>query len=225
MAKISTSIASNVKRAAEAFARLERAYPDARCSLDFNNPLELLVATILAAQCTDVRVNQVTKSLFKKYRKPEDYASAPQTELEKAIQSCGFYRNKAKNIKSMSQALLDKHNGEVPCTLKELVVLDGVGRKTANVVLGEFFEPEGVVVDTHCTRLSRRLGFTKHTDPVKIERDLMKILPREHYRMFSHYLVFHGRAVCAARAPKCSQCVLHDLCPFKDSAEGKKIRR
>jgi len=223
MAKISLALAANKKRAATIFDRLKRAYPDARCALDFKTPLELLVATILAAQCTDVRVNEVTKTLFKKHRKPEDFLAAPREELEQDIRTCGFFRQKAKSIVNACSKIVEQFSGRVPGTMEELLTLDGVGRKTANVLLGECFRTPGIIVDTHCKRVAHRLGFTKHTEPDKIEADLMKVWPREDWTLYSHCIVFHGRAVCAARAPQCSQCVLRDLCPFPDTAEGKKI--
>ena len=222
---IKTSLTANRARALEVFKRLEKDYPDAQCSLDFVDPLQLMVSTILAAQCTDERVNIVTKDLFKKYKTPQDFAGAPEGELEKAIHSCGFYRQKAKSIRSACRTIIDRFDGKVPGTMDELLQLDGVGRKTANVILGECFNTQGVIVDTHCTRLSRRLGFTKHEDAAKIEQDLMKIVPHEHWTMFSHYLVFHGRAVCSARPPRCSECSVNELCPFPRSAQGKKIAK
>lgn len=225
MAKVKTTIAANKARAAEVFERLNAHYPDAECSLDFTKPLELLVATILAAQCTDERVNIVTKTLFKKYKTAQDYVKAPQEELETYVKSCGFYRNKAKHIKKMCQSLIDQHGGEVPDTMEALVKLDGVGRKTANVILGECFGGQGIIVDTHCGRINRRLGFTKNEDPVKVEKDLMKVVPREHWTQYSHCMVFHGRAICQSRAPKCSECPVEDLCPFPDTRDGKKIAR
>jgi endonuclease-3 len=193
---------------------LKRAYPAAKCSLDHSTPLELLVATILSAQCTDDRVNIVTKTLFKKYRSAKDYAEAPQEELERDIQSTGFYRNKAKSIRAMAASLLEKHGGNVPRTMEELTGLAGVGRKTANVVLGNAFDLNvGVTVDTHVARLSERLGLTKHTDAVKIEQDLMPIVPQEDWALWSHLMIYHGRAVCQARKPKCGECVLLAYCP------------
>ncbi len=189
-------------------------YPKAHCELDFRNPLELLVATILSAQSTDKRVNMVTPALFKKYRTAKDYADAPQTQLENAIKSTGFYRNKAKSIRSAMRAIVEKHGGKVPETMEELYALPGVGRKTANVVLGNaFHKNEGIVVDTHVIRLSQRLGLTKHKDPVKIELDLMKLVPREHWTDWSHWLIWHGRRRCYARKPDCSQCEVFRLCP------------
>ena len=189
-------------------------YPNAHCELDFRNPLELLVATILSAQSTDKRVNMVTPALFKKYRTAKDYADAPQTQLENAIKSTGFYRNKAKSIRSAMRAIVEKHGGKVPATMEELYALPGVGRKTANVVLGNaFHKNEGIVVDTHVIRLSQRLGLTKHKDPVKIELDLMKLVPREHWTDWSHWLIWHGRRRCFARKPDCGQCEVFRLCP------------
>jgi endonuclease III len=193
---------------------LKRAYPQARCSLDHTSPLELLVATILSAQSTDERVNLVTKSLFKKYRTAKDYAQAPQEELERDIHSTGFYRNKARSLRAMAAALVERHGGKVPQTMEELTALAGVGRKTANVVLGNAFcQNVGVVVDTHVTRLSQRLGLTKHTDAVKIEQDLMPLVPQADWTLFSHLLIHHGRAICQARRPKCEQCPLLQHCP------------
>lgn len=225
MARLGRSLAAQRERAAAAYGALAAEYGPVRCTLDFKNAFELLIATSLAAQCTDERVNIVTKDLFRKYRGPADFAAAPLAELEQDIRSCGFYRNKAKNIAACSRRLLEVYGGEVPGTLDDLVTLAGVGRKTANVILGECFNTPGVVVDTHCTRVNRRLGFTKHTDPVKIEQDLMKIWPREEWTRNSHLTVFHGRACCAARAPRCSACPARPHCPFPDTAEGRKIAR
>jgi endonuclease-3 len=194
---------------------LRRLYPQAHCTLDHHNPLELLVATILSAQCTDARVNLVTPALFRKYRSAADYAAASPEELERDIQSTGFYRNKAKNIRSMAADLVAHHGGQVPGTMEELTRLAGVGRKTANVILGNAFDQNvGVVVDTHVARLSDRLGLTTHTDPVKIEQDLMAIVPRDQWTIFSHYLIHHGRSVCTARKPDCPQCPLLPHCPY-----------
>jgi endonuclease-3 len=199
---------------------LKRLYPDARCSLDFETPLQLLVATILSAQCTDVRVNIVTKTLFKKYQSANDYACAKPQKLEKDIQSTGFYRNKAKNIQSMARSLIEKHAGQVPDTMEQLTALAGVGRKTANVLLGNAFGQNiGVTVDTHVTRLANRLGLTDHlSDAVKIEQDLMRIVPQKEWTLWSHLLIYHGRAICTARNPKCRQCPLLPHCPA-----GKKF--
>lgn len=221
MAKIKMTIAANRERAQAIFERLKKAYPDARCSLDYKTPLELLVATVLAAQCTDERVNIVTKTLFKKCRRAQDYVAAPRAELEESIKSCGFFRQKAKSIVNACTRIISEYGGKVPATMDELLTLDGVGRKTANVLLGECFGTPGIIVDTHVRRLSNRLGFTKSDDPVKIEQDLMKIWPREHWTLFSHNLVFHGRKICAARAPKCSECSIADLCPYPTSAKGR----
>ena len=193
---------------------LKETYPDAHCSLDHATPLELLVATILSAQCTDERVNLVTKTLFKKYKTAKAYATAPQEELEKDIQSTGFYRNKAKSLRAMAASLLEKHAGKVPRTMDELTSLAGVGRKTANVVLGNAFgQNVGVVVDTHVARLSERLGLTNETDPVKIEQDLIPIVPQEEWTLWSHLLIHHGRALCQARKPECPECPLLPHCP------------
>lgn len=219
------TLAATRERALQVFERLRAEYPDARCSLDYKNPVQLIVATILSAQCTDARVNIVTKDLFRKYRSAEDFMNATQEELEEAVKTCGFYRNKAKSIKRTCTDIVQKFGGKVPGTMDELLTLEGVGRKTANVILGECFTPEGIVVDTHCGRLARRLAYTRETDPVKVERDLMKIFPRESWRMYSHYFVFHGRAYCMARGPRCSACPLRDLCPFPDTREGKKIAK
>jgi endonuclease-3 len=198
----------------EVIPRLKKEYPDARTELDWGTPLELLVATILSAQTTDVRVNQVTKRLFEKYRTAEDYAEADLTQLEEDIRPTGFYRNKARALQGMARALLEKHSGEVPRTMAELVALPGVGRKTANVVLGNAFGvDEGIVVDTHVRRVSSRLGLTEEKDPEKIERDLLRLVPEEDRTIFSHLLIFHGRRVCKARKPDCPGCVLNDICP------------
>jgi endonuclease-3 len=193
---------------------LKRAYPNARCSLDHRTPLQLLVATILSAQCTDRRVNLVTKDLFAKYPAAADYARAPQDQLERDIQSTGFFRNKAKSIRAMASALLTDHHGKVPDTMDALTALAGVGRKTANVILGNAFgKNEGIVVDTHVTRLSQRLRLTRHTDPNKIERDLIALVPRPDWTLWSHLLIHHGRAICTARNPNCPQCPLLAHCP------------
>lgn len=198
----------------EAISRLRSEYPDARTELVWHTPLDLLVATILSAQCTDVRVNKVTPGLFERYRTAEDYVAVEQETLEEEIRSTGFYRNKAKSIQGMACGLMENHEGQVPDTLDALVKLPGVGRKTANVVLGDAFgDPEGVVVDTHVKRLSKRLGFTDQDDPEKVERDLMQIVPEEEWAAFSHLLIFHGRNVCKARKPDCPSCLLSDICP------------
>lgn len=200
--------------ARELLKRLPAIYPDAHCELDHSNPLELLVATILSAQCTDKRVNIVTKDLFQRCRTAADYAEISQEELETVVRSTGFYRNKAKNIRAMGAALLARHGGEVPSTLEAIAALPGAGRKTANVVLGNAFDKnEGVVVDTHVGRLSQRLGLTKFSDPIRIERDLIKLFPRGSWTLLSHWLIFHGRRRCAARKPDCHHCELRDICP------------
>ncbi len=200
--------------AVELSIRLPQIYPDAHCELVYSNPLELLVATILSAQCTDKRVNLVTKDLFKRCRTAEDYASIPQEELEAIVHSTGFYRNKAKNLRAMGAALVARHGGEVPSTLEALAALPGAGRKTANVVLGNAFSKnEGVVVDTHVGRLSQRLGLTSFQDPIRIEQDLIKLFPRDSWTDLSHWLIFHGRRRCPARKPDCPHCELQDICP------------
>jgi len=189
-------------------------YPDARTELDWNNPLQLLVATMLSAQSTDVRVNEVTKGLFEKYRTAEDYATTDLERLEKEIRSVGFFRNKARALRDMARVLVEEHGGEVPCTMPELVRLPGVGRKTANVVLGNAFGiDEGVVVDTHVRRLSNRLGLSGERDPEKIEWDLLEIVPEGERTLFSHLLIFHGRRICKSRKPDCPNCVLNHVCP------------
>jgi endonuclease-3 len=203
--------------ASEVTARLKAEYPDARTELDWSNPLELLVATILSAQTTDVQVNQVTKSLFAKYRTAEDYADADPGVLEEDIRPTGFYRNKARSLRGMAGALVEEYGGEVPRTMSELVALPGVGRKTANVVLGNAFGvDEGIVVDTHVRRVSGRLGLTENRDPVKIEQELMSVVPEEDWTDFSHLLILHGRRTCKARKPDCPNCILNDICPSAD---------
>lgn len=196
---------------------LRRTYPDAHCELNFRNPLELLIATILSAQCTDKQVNIVTEDLFKKYKTAEDYAKADPAELENDIKRIGLFRNKARNIKACCAQLVEKHGGKVPNTMGALVALPGVGRKTANVVLGNAFDiHEGVVVDTHVARLSRRLGLTKETTPEKIEAELMDLVRREDWTMFSHWIIWHGRRRCFARGPQCGECEVRALCPSRD---------
>jgi endonuclease-3 len=193
---------------------LRKTYPDARCSLDHRNPLELMVATQLSAQCTDERVNLVTKELFRKYRTAADYANAPLRQLEQDIHSTGFYRNKARNIQNACRKIEERHGGKVPDTMEALRDLDGVGRKTANVILATAFgKNEGIAVDTHVTRLSHRLGLTKHRDPKKIEQDLMKLAPRKEWDNLSLRLIYHGRARCVARKPDCENCELAEVCP------------
>jgi endonuclease-3 len=189
-------------------------YPEATCSLDYQEPLQLLIATILAAQCTDERVNIVTKDLFKKYESVYDFANANPEELEQDIKSTGFYRNKAKNIIACCQKLIKEHGGKVPGNMDDLVALPGVGRKTANVILSNIFGIPGVIVDTHCKRLSNRIGLTENDDPVKIENDLMEIVPQKDWAKFSNNLVYHGRAICDARKPKCEICPISKHCVF-----------
>jgi len=201
-------------RAKKIIARLKREYPDATCALHHTSALELVVATILSAQCTDARVNMVTPHLFAKYRTAADYAAADPKVLEQEIQSTGFFRNKTKSIIGMAQALVERHGGEVPQTMEELTALPGVGRKTANVILGTWFKKnEGIVVDTHVQRLTGLLKLRRQDDPVKIEQELMDIVPREDWTWFSHTLIQHGRQVCIARRPRCAECVLNPLCP------------
>ena len=201
-------------RAAELYARLASAHPDAHCELDHETPLQLLVATILSAQCTDKRVNMVTPALFRRFPDAPALAAAPLEEVEELVKSTGFFRNKAKNIVAMANALVERHGGEVPADMDALVKLPGVGRKTANVILGNAFGVnEGVVVDTHVGRVAQRLGLTAETDPVKIEQALMPLFPREHWAMLAHLLIFHGRRVCDAKKPRCGECTLRDLCP------------
>lgn len=207
-----------VNAAKKIVALLKKAYPGADCSLDFKTPHQLLVSTILSAQCTDERVNIVTKDLFKKYKKPHDYADADIHELEEDIRSTGFFRNKAKSIKESAIVIDNHYNGKIPETMEELIKLPGVGRKTASVILGTAFKKaEGVVVDTHVIRLSRRLGLTENKDAVKIEKDLMQLLPKSDWIIFSHLMISHGRAVCKARKPDCGSCVLAGLCPSAGS--------
>jgi endonuclease-3 len=208
------SAATRAARALKILRRLKRAYPDARCALAHGDAYQLLVATILSAQCTDARVNMVTPALFAKYPTPARLAHASQSEVEKLIQSTGFFRNKAKNLIAMAQAVVADHRGEIPNSMAELHALPGVGRKTANVVLGNAFGINaGVTVDTHVTRLAGLLKLTRHSDPVKIERDLMALVPRADWTVVSHLLIRHGRAVCIARRPQCGACVVAELCP------------
>jgi endonuclease III len=202
------------QRADEIIERLKKQYPDAHCALNHTNAFELLIATILSAQCTDERVNLVTADLFRKYRVPQDYIDVLQEELERDIHSTGFFRNKAKNIQAACQKIVELYNGEIPHTMDELLVLNGVARKTANVVLGNAFGiASGVVVDTHVARLSQRLALTGHEAPEKIEKDLQELVPQKDWVMFPHWLISHGRKICQARKPKCEECVLEDLCP------------
>jgi endonuclease-3 len=200
--------------ATEIFSRLKGAHPDAHCELDHETPLQLLMATILSAQCTDKRVNMVTPLLFKTYPGAQSLADAQPEQLEELIKSTGFFRNKTKSLIGLGKALVERHNGEVPGSMEDLVKLPGVGRKTANVILGNAFRKnEGVVVDTHVGRLSLRLGLTRQTDPVKVEQELMPLFPQEEWAMLAHVLIFHGRRVCDARVPKCEICTLNEICP------------
>lgn len=194
--------------------RLEERHPDAHCELNYRNPLELLIATILSAQCTDERVNQVTAKLFEKYRGPEDYLAVPEEELQEDIRQTGFFRNKAKNIRGACRRIIEAYGGEVPDTMEDLLTLPGVARKTANVVLSNAFgRAEGIAVDTHVGRLAHLMGITRHTDPDKIERDLLAYFPREKWALINHLLIFHGRRICSARQPQCEICPLNDVCP------------
>lgn len=202
------------ERALEINSRLKRMYPKAKCTLDFTNAFELLIATMLSAQSTDARVNIVTRSLFRKYPNPLAFAAATQPEMERDVRQTGFFRNKAKAVIAASKAIVEKHGGEVPRTMEELTALPGVGRKTANVVLANAFRaPVGIVVDTHVTRVSGRLGLTSNNDAAKIEEDLMALIPKKDWTAFSHRLILHGRQICVARKPKCRDCRLNDVCP------------
>ena len=208
------STTDKFERTQKILSALKRVYPDAHCELNFSNPLQLLIATILSAQCTDKRVNFVTTELFKKCKTAKDFADAPLTQIEEAVKTTGFFRNKAKNIQACCAALVERFDGEVPRTMDELHALAGVGRKTANVVLGNAFDINvGVVVDTHVTRLSNRLGLAKGTDAVKLEQELMKLVPQNDWSLFSHWLIWHGRRRCAARKPDCANCEIQKLCP------------
>jgi len=214
-ARRTRKFAAAAQRAPEIYRRLEAEYPDATCALDRRNPYELLVATILSAQCTDRRVNMVTPALFAKYPDAEAMSVADPDDVQEMIKSTGFFRNKSKSLLGMATAVVEKHRGEIPKTMEELVKLPGVGRKTANVVLGNAFGlDEGVVVDTHVSRLSNRLALSRETDPVRIEQDLMSLFPRPQWTMLAHLLISHGRAICDARNPRCEKCVVSDLCPF-----------
>lgn len=203
----------NKKQCIEIIEKLKETYPDAKCSLDFTTPFELLIAVILSAQCTDERVNKTTPSIFAKYNTPEDFAKMDLSLLEDLIHPCGFYKNKAKNIKATSQILLEKYDGKVPNTMEELISLPGVGRKTANVVMLEAFNnPQGVAVDTHCKRISNRIGFSKENEPEKIEKDLLKQFDKKYYYDLNHILIWHGRNICTARNPKCENCPISSNC-------------
>ena len=211
-------IGDKKKRTTEIIKRLKEAYPDAHCALNHTSPFELLIATILSAQCTDARVNIVTADLFRKYRGPAEFLKVPQSELEKDIHSTGFFRNKAKNIQAACDRIMSAFGGEVPRSMEDLLSLGGVARKTANVVLGNAFGiASGIVVDTHISRLSQLLGLTNNTTPEKIERDLEKLVPKKDWIMFPHWMISHGRQICIARRPKCAECVLNDICPSRKS--------
>ncbi len=218
--------ADEKKRAGKIISLLKRAYPDARCSLNYSTPLELLIATILSAQCTDERVNLVTADLFRKYKGAEDYVNAAPAELERDIHSTGFFRNKAKAIQGACRMIIDEYGGRVPVTLEELIALPGVARKTANVVLGNAYGiASGVVVDTHVSRVTQRLKLTAHEQPEKIERDLIELVPRKDWIIFPHLLIAHGRAICKARTPLCPECPVESLCPsstqrMRDETKG-----
>jgi endonuclease III len=213
-AKLRESAEQKQGRAKEIYKRLRKTYPDAHCALNYRNPYELLVATILSAQCTDVRVNMVTPALFERYPAPDDLAAAKTEDLEEMIKSTGFFRNKTKSLLGMSNAVVEQHEGRIPEEMDALVELPGVGRKTANVVLGTAFNKNiGVVVDTHVSRVSGRLGLTFETDPIKIEQDLMQLFPRKDWTLLSHLFIEHGRQICKAPTPKCEICPLNDICP------------
>ena len=212
---------SDLKRVNEIIRILSKEIPDSRIALRFTNPLELLIATMLSAQCTDVKVNQVTETLFEKYRSAKDYAKAELVELEEEIRPTGFYRNKAKSVQKCCQQLVAQFGGEVPKTLEELVTLPGVGRKTANVILGNVFGIPGIVVDTHVHRVSQRIGLTKNDDPVKIEFDLMEIVPKDEWTHFSNLLVWHGRRTCVAKKPRCEICPIVKLCDYGSKRSAK----
>ena len=203
----------NKKDAEKIIEILNKTYPDAKCSLDFTTPFEMLVAVILSAQCTDERVNKTTPAIFKKYNTPKDFADMDINLLEKLIHPCGFYKNKAKNIKATSNILVERYNSQVPESMEELIKLPGVGRKTANVIMLEVFNnPQGIAVDTHCKRLANRIGFSKESDPEKIELDLLKVIPKKYYKDANHILIWHGRNTCSARNPKCDNCSIKNFC-------------
>lgn len=220
--KTSDPLRTRARRIVRLLAQL---YPDARCALHYENPLQLLIATILSAQCTDARVNQVTPGLFACFPDAQAFATADVRELETAIQSTGFFRNKARNIQECCTQLIRQHNGQVPRTMEELVKLPGIGRKTANVLLGSVYDIPGITVDTHVGRLSRRMGLTTESDPVKVERDLMALLPKKEWTMFSHRMITHGRQVCYARRPNCAGCALNKVCPRIGVEEPKAPQR
>jgi len=217
------SQADRRKRALRISRKLARAYPDAECALHYRDPFQLLVATILSAQCTDKMVNTVTPELFRRYPDPESMAAAKPGDVEKLIRPTGFYRQKTKSLLGASRDIVDEFGGEVPRTLEQLTTLRGVARKTANVVLGNAFGVPGLTVDTHMKRVNHRLGLTRHEDPVKIERDLMELLPAKEWTMYSHRVIHHGRACCTARRPECGRCPVRDECPWPDSAEARRL--
>jgi endonuclease III len=210
------SLAAQKKRMAKILDLLSKQYPDVHIQLDFNTPFELLVSTILSAQCTDARVNQITKTLFIKYRKPQDYLKVPVEELEQDIFSAGYYRAKARHIQGSAETVIDKYKGKVPSTEEELLKLPGVGRKTANVILGHCFETPAIVVDTHVSRITERLGFSENRNPEKIEQILMQLIPKEQWVIFTHYLINHGRKVCTSRKAKCSECRVEKFCNYQE---------
>jgi endonuclease-3 len=211
--KVKRTSAAQRARAGAIVRGLTELYPDAHCALRYRDPLQLLVATILSAQCTDTRVNMVTPALFERYPDVASFANAKPKELQRAIKTTGFFRNKTKNIIACCRKILEQHQGKVPGTMEELHALPGIGRKTANVILGEAFNVPGITVDTHVGRLSRRMGLTKEKDAVKVERDLMRLIPEQEWTMFSHRMIFHGRQVCFARKPRCPDCALAEICP------------
>ena len=221
---MTAKLAKKKVRAQAIYRILTKRYPNVRCELDFKNPLQLLIATVLSAQCTDKRVNAVTPALFKRYKKVGDFASADLRELQGIIKSTGFYRAKAKNIKGLAMKILSEYNGKVPDKLEELIKLPGVGRKTANVVLGHAFDTPGITVDTHFGRLSRRFGWTKETDPVKVEFEVMELIPRKEWTNLSQRMIWHGRRICHARKPACGACPLAELCPSFGIGESDKIK-
>lgn len=204
------------KTAVEIVETLKELYPDARCSLDFETPFEMLVAVVLSAQCTDERVNKTTPEIFAKYKTPEDFNNMSVEVLEKLIHPCGFYKNKAKNIKATAKILVEKYNGVVPDNMEDLMSFPGVGRKSANVIMLEAFnKPQGIAVDTHCKRISQRLGFSTENEPVKIEQDLLKVIPPEYYKDVNHIFIWHGRNLCTSQKPKCSECPLRKVCKYQ----------
>ena len=221
---MTAKLAKKKERAQAIYRILTKRYPNVRCELDFKNPLQLLIATVLSAQCTDKRVNAVTPALFKRYKKVGDFAGADLRELQGIIKSTGFYRAKAKNIKGLAAKILSEYNGKVPDKLEELIKLPGVGRKTANVVLGHAFDTPGITVDTHFGRLSRRFGWTKETDPVKVEFEVMELIPRKEWTNLSQRMIWHGRRICHARKPACGACPLAELCPSFGIGESDKIK-